>query len=494
MARAPAKNPALGGGSFGEVPKWNHGNLLAEVGSSGLRAFSGWIREEFVTNLIGRQATTVYREMLDNSPIIGGVMTAIEGAMRKVEWRVEPGDGAATDKEVEFVESLRVDMEGTWEDFVVEALSMLPYGYSVHELVYKRRNGPRPFGTKVAASKYNDGLIGWRKLPIRSQDTILKWFFDENGVILGVTQQPWLGSIVDVPAEKFILFRPKQHKGNPEGKSILRNSYVPYYYVKRLQELEAIRIERMAGNVVVRVPNQLLDNAAAGDPGAMATLRGYQKMATRAKTDEQMGLVLPSDVYPSADGKLTSARMFDYEYLTPQGAQSVDANVPIVRHKLDMLTSTLTDFIQMGHSNRGAQNLADTKVDLFLSSVEGWLNSMASVINNDALPRLWALNGFDRDRMPLIVPDMAQQVDLKMLGDFVLALSQSGVQMFPDEDLEAYVRDAAGLPDAVDGRPWECKLVEDAGGETPKAKPKPTAKALVDGLMADQLRTRKRRA
>ena len=84
MAKAPERSPYLGGGSFGDVPKWNHGNILGEIGSSGLRAFSGWIREEFIANLTGRQATTVYREMADNSPIIGAVMFAIEGAMRKV--------------------------------------------------------------------------------------------------------------------------------------------------------------------------------------------------------------------------------------------------------------------------------------------------------------------------------------------------------------------------------------------------------------------------
>ena len=316
--------------------------------------------------------------------------------------------------------------------------------------------------------------------------------------MLGLTQQPWLGPLIDLPAEKFVNFRPKAHKGNPEGRSILRNSYRPYWFVKRLEEHEAIRLERMAGNVIVRVPNALLDAAATAGPnqaGAIATLAAYQKMATRAKTDEQMGLVLPSDVYPSADGKLTAARMFDYEYIVPgSGTGAVGANEPIVRHKLDMLTSVLCDFIQMGHTNRGAQNLADTKVDLWLASVEGWLNSMAGVINNEALPRLWALNGFDRETMPIIVPDMAEQIDKEALGNFILALSQSGVQMFPDPDLEAYVRDAAGLPDAMEGRPWEVQQIEDAGGDKPKDKPKATAKAIVDGLMAHELRTRKRRA
>ncbi len=93
------KSPEMGGGSFGEVPEFKHSMLLADVGSSGLRAFGGYVREDFVPNLIGRQGATIYREMLDNSPIIGAVMFAILGIMRKAEWRTEAVDDSAKAKE-----------------------------------------------------------------------------------------------------------------------------------------------------------------------------------------------------------------------------------------------------------------------------------------------------------------------------------------------------------------------------------------------------------
>ena len=41
----------------------------------------------------------------------------------------------------------------------------------------------------------------------------------------------------------------------------------------------------------------LLEKAEAGDAGAIASLNAYKLMAIRARTDEQMGLVMPSDVY-----------------------------------------------------------------------------------------------------------------------------------------------------------------------------------------------------
>ena len=492
MARLPRKTPEVNGGSWGTPPTFNHSQWLADIGSTGLRAFSGYVREDFVPNLTGRQGATIYREMLDSSPVVGAVIFAIQGIMRKVEWRVQPADDSPeAEKAAEFADSLRFDMHHSWEDFISEALSMLGYGYSVHEIVYKRRNGPKPFGSKVASSKYDDGMIGWRKLPTRSQDTLLKWFFDENGEVLGFTQQPWVGPLCDIPMEKCLLFRPSAHKNNPEGRAILRNAYRPYYFVKRLEEGEAIMIERMAGNVVVRVPTALLDQAAAGNAQAIATLSAYKKMATNARTDEQMGLLLPSDTFQGATGP-SAVRMFDYEYITPQsGAKALEPNTPIVRHKLDILSSVLCDFIQMGHTNRGAQNLADTKVDLFMTSVEGWLNAISAVLNQQGLSRIWTLNGMDPKLKPEIIPDMAQQVDLDMLGSFILSLSQSGAQLFPDEDLEAYIRDVAGFPDAKDGESWRSMQEEDQN-DAPATDPK---KATADAIAREAVKAmvRKRR-
>jgi hypothetical protein len=266
----------------------------------------------------------------------------------------------------------------------------------------------------------------------------------------------------------------------PTHNSILRNAYRPYYFVKRLEEGEAIMIERMSGNVIVRVPTALMDKAAAGDAAAIATLTAYKQMATRARTDEQMGLLLPSDTYQTATGP-SAIRMFDYEYVTPQGgAKNLEPNTPITRHKLDILSSVLCDFIQMGHTNRGAQNLADTKVDLFMQAVEGWLNAIGAVLNQQGVSRIWELNGLDPALKPEIIPDMAQQINLDMLGNFILALSQSGAQLFPDEDLETYIRDVAGLPDAMDGNGWKSMQEEDQNDAKGGKKPgkEKTAKAI----------------
>jgi hypothetical protein len=436
-------------------PAMMSGMTFADIGSSGLRAYSGWVREEFLPQLVGQQGARVYREMTDNSPTVGAVLFAIMQSIRKVEWRVEPADDTPAAQEMaDFADSLRYDMGHTWEDFITEALSMLSYGYAPHEIVYKARLGPNPpslDGKPLPASKFNDGRIGIRRLPLRGQDTVIKWFLDQSGGIKGLTQQPYVGTQIDLPIEKLLLFRPQMHKGNPEGRSLLRNAWRPYQFIRRLEEQEAIMVERFGGLPVIWLPSALLEAAQGGDGLAVAQVAAYKRMITNVRIDEQMGVMLPSDVYQGQNGP-SSVRMFDFELKTPSGRSSSALNTGTIieRYKLDIMTSVMADFLTLGHSSRGTQSLSLSKVDMFFQAIEGWVNGIAAVLNRHLLPRLWRLNAFDQALMPEYVPDLAQRIDLDALGNYVMHLAQAGMTMFPDQDLENFLRDAAGMPDITD--------------------------------------------
>lgn len=453
------RDPMMDGSGGWSIPEMGAGMTFRNVGSSGLRQFAGWVREEFLPQLQGRQAARVFREMLDNSPTVGSVDFAIKQSMREVTWRIEPAsDKPDAQQAAEFVESLMDDMSHTWSDFITESLTMLGYGFAPHEICYKRRLGRTPGngqnGKPLAQSKYKDGLIGLRKLPIRGQDTILKWFFDEDGEIKGLTQQPWIGPLIDIPIAKMLLFRPSAHKNNPEGRSILRTAYRPWHFGKRLEEQEAIMYERMSGFPIITVPTSLLENATLPGPAgalAQAQLQSYRNIVTNVRIDEQMGCLLPSDTYKNPDGTPSAVPMYDFKLVTPNGGKmTVDGDKSIERYKLDIMTSVLADFLTLGHSARGSQSLAETKVDLFFQAIEGWLGSNADVMNDHLLPRLWDLNGFDFDTMPRFQPDMPQRIDLDGLSNFILRLGQVGALTFGDPSTEDYLRDAAGLPDITE--------------------------------------------
>lgn len=237
----------------------------------------------------------------------------------------------------------------------------------------------------------------------------------------------------------------------PTHNSILRNSYRSWFFLKRFEEEEAIFYERMSGVPCMFVPQELMDAAAAGDGNALAQVNAYKRMVTNTKIGEQMGLLLPSNTWPSAMGSQGATRMYEFQLITPQGrSAAVDSDKVITRHRLDMLMSVLADFIALGHAAHGTQSLAENKVDMFFQGVEGWINSIAGVLNRYLLPRVWELNALDPKLMPEYVPDLAQRIDLANLSGYVLKLAQSGMQMFPDPDLENYLRDAGGMPATTD--------------------------------------------
>lgn len=115
---------------------------MAEIGRIGQKRYGGVFYEEFLRELQGIKGIKTYREMADNDDTVGAILFAIKMLIRHTKWNIEPGGDTAIDREAaEFVESCMNDMSTTWTDTISEILSFLTYGWSFHEIVYKRRMG-----------------------------------------------------------------------------------------------------------------------------------------------------------------------------------------------------------------------------------------------------------------------------------------------------------------------------------------------------------------
>lgn len=133
--------------------------MMKEYGSIGQRRYAGIFSEEFLRELQGKRGIEVYREMAENDDVCGAILYAIEILIRQSTWRVQPGGDSAKDREcAKFVESCMHDMQDTWTDTISEILTFLTYGWSLHEIVYKRRTGTNC--DLRQNSKFTDGLIG----------------------------------------------------------------------------------------------------------------------------------------------------------------------------------------------------------------------------------------------------------------------------------------------------------------------------------------------
>jgi hypothetical protein len=421
----------------------------AEIGVSGLRAFHGYLDEEFVPALRGASGRRKLREMADNDPTVGAVLSAIGLVVRAVDWTWEPSPDAASqataEAEAEFAESLFADMSHTQEEFLGEMIwGTLTYGFSPHEIVLKRRLGPDQ-KDPAKRSRYTDGRIGIRKLPLRAQDTIDRWDMQEDGGIAGVWQQPPMGGgLRYLPIERLLIFRTVSRKNSPEGVSILRNAYKPWFFLNKIQEIEAVGIEReLAGLPVIRLPSSLL---SATDAESRAILEVYKKLGRDAKNNSQGCAILPSDTYKGPTGEISSVRMIDFEVLKGGGTRAIDTSAVVRRYQQDIARSVLADFIMLGADGKGSYALSDNKTSLFYRAIETILWDAAAVINRHLMPRLWAINGLPFETMPSIVPGRLAGVDLDKLGEFVGKIAAAGAPLFPDDELEDRLREEADLP------------------------------------------------
>ena len=266
---------------------------MKEFGRAGQKRTGGIFYEEFLPELQGKKGIETYREMADNDDVVGAILFAVDMLIRGCSWDTQPGGNTPADEEAaDFVWQCMNDMTETWIDTISEILSMLTYGWSAHEIVYKRRMG-RKKDIRLN-SKYNDGRIGWQKLPIRSQETLYRWEYDDNDNLLGLTQMPPPKfDLITIPANKLLLFRTKSSKGNPEGRSILRNSYRSWYFKKRIQEIEGIGIERdLAGLPVMTAPEgvDIWDN---DDKNMVSARREAERYVKSIRRDSLEGVVKP---------------------------------------------------------------------------------------------------------------------------------------------------------------------------------------------------------
>ena len=404
---------------------------MNEVGYSGLNQSSGTLREEFLGELRGKSGIRVFREMSENDAIIGAILFAVGMLMRQATWRVVPNPLTPTDQELaDFVNSCREDMSMTWNDVISEVMTMLPFGWSLLEMVYKKREGMQK--DPVKSSRFSDGKLGWAKMPLRSQDSLDKWTFNRDGAI-AMTQKTTSGETAVVPLSKCLLFRTQSNKNNPEGRSILRNAYRSWYFKKRIEEIEGVGIERDLAGLPVMTPPENLDIWNPQDSVAVAYRQEAETIIRNIRRDEQEGVLLPFG--------------WTLTLLSTGGRRSFDTSEIISRYDHSMAMSVMADFIVLGHNNRyGSFALAGSKTHMFGMAIGGWLDAITEVFNRYAIPHLLAVNGIVTETPPVLEHGDIETPDLDSLGNYIQKLSGAGFKMFPNEVLEKVLLTMGSLP------------------------------------------------
>lgn len=300
--------------------------------------------------------------------------------------------------------------------------------------MYKRRMGHTK--DKRLRSKYDDGLIGWKKLPIRAQESLYQWEYDNEDNLLGMTQNPPPDyGMFTIPMEKALLFRTKSRKNNPEGRSILRNAYRSWYFKRRIQEIEGIGIERdLAGLPVMHTPEDM-DIWNSDDPEMVKIKAILEEMVRNIRRDELEGLVLPHG--------------FELELLSSGGTRQFDTNAIISRYDTRIAMTVLADFIFLGHDKTGSWALSSDKTELFAVAIGTFLDIICETFNSQGIPALIDINGqhfAGITEYPKMTHGDIEDSDITKVASFVKDMTGIGI-LVPDDGLEDYIRQVGHLPE-----------------------------------------------
>ncbi|UAV84530.1 hypothetical protein PHB09_034 [Pseudomonas phage PHB09] len=402
---------------------------LGEIGSVGLKQVGGRVSEEQRRELQFPEACRTFRTMAQDATIKSAI-SLVEMMISRVDWTVNLGvePDAAMKARGEFLESVIHDMDHSFDDFIREVTSMYTYGFSVHEKVYRRR-------TFEAGSSYNDNKIGIKKLPVRSQDTISRWVYSDDGRDLIGLEQNLAGiqggdryanminlssdGIIQIPRKKFMLFRVDAKRDNPEGNSPLRGCYNAWLFRRQIEEQEAIGVTRdMNGMPTLYLPPRYMSEDASDSEKAI--FEYYKNVIRNIQMNEQSGLILPQAFDPESRQPL-----FKFELTSTQGGKMYDTDVIIKRWDNKILQVLFADMLKMGQDQVGSYSLAGAKTNIMAMAIEARLKEIQDTLNNDLIPQLFALNGetLTAKQLPKLQYGDLDEVDL---DEFSKAIQRMG--------------------------------------------------------------------
>lgn len=420
---------------------------LGEIGSVGLKQYNGAVAEENRRELRFPDACKTFRTMSQDATIKSAI-SLVEMMISRVDWSVDLGvePDAAMKARGEFLESVINDMDHSFADFIREVTSMYTYGFCVNEKVYRRR-------TFDAGSSYNDNKIGIKKLPVRSQDTISRWVFSDDGRDLIGLEQSLAGvqngdryinlssdGLIQIPRKKFMLFRVDAKRDNPEGNSPLRGCYNAWLFRRQIEEQEAIGVTRdMNGMPTLYLPPRYMSEDASDSERAI--FEYYKNVIRNIQMNEQSGLILPQAFDPESRQPL-----FKFELTSTQGGKMYDTDAIIKRWDNKILMVLFADMLKMGQDQVGSYSLAGAKTNIMAMAIEARLKEIQDTLNNDLIPQLFALNGeiLTAKELPKLAYGDLDEVDLDEFSKAIQRMGSVGALEL-DRDMANKIRESINV-------------------------------------------------
>lgn len=402
---------------LGELEEVKPSEAVKVIGVRGLKNIGGRIQEEYLAVLKDWQKwVRIILEMQDDV-IIGTMLDAVKQPLLAAEFEVVAASEEPEDIEAqEFLEENMDKMvRQSWRSHVIDMLEAIDFGFSVGEIVLEKRD---------------DGKLWLKNIEPRGQETLFRWLFDEDDTVTHFQQQSvyTYGEFYSIPLDKTIHVTFRGRKGNPQGKSIMRSVYRPWYFCKNMENFEGIGVERDVGGMPIFILPE--------EPLETDDLNNLKAIVTSMRMDEQMGLILPHG-----------------SELRPYGSGTKKFNIGdiISRKQKEILMRMFAQFIMLGMQNVGTQALVAGSKDFFFLGLIAIQQVIEEAWNQQLVPYLFRFNDIKVSEagLPKIHWMDPGNIDLvAMMNALSSAVGIGAVTPTPDD--EEHLRNMLDLPEMVE--------------------------------------------
>lgn len=405
-----------------------------EIGNSGisLKSVSGKVEEDLSKLWKGKNKKDFISEMKTNDSYVNSWINAKNAIALKPDWIIEPSD-LENDKSKEYAELIKnmlfKDMATSFNSFILNSATMAEYGFALCEIVFKKRLGKTD--NPMTSSMYNDGLFGIAKLSPRWQNSIKEWDIDNNGNINKVYQKGDNDfTPIGIPYNKVLHFVMNGYNGNPEGESVLRGTFMSYYYKKNIERIQRETFERgFSGILDIQVPARYMSNRNT-TPEAIEIRNRLESFMKNVKQGKEAGIIRPF------------SKDFQIELIQGKTGTGLDPDRMIERYNTEIVMCLLSDSF-MGQSKvYQSKDGSGAKTKLYKSFIGIILDEIKEQVNKKLIPMIFEINNLDTELMPKLEYGNLDDLDLQAMSWFIQSVAKnSGPLITPTYELNNYLLD-----------------------------------------------------
>ena len=425
----------------------NKGLVSPELGNLGVSVDFQSIYEDSLKELQFPHSLKTFDKMAKSS-VVASVLSAVNTIAGQADFYVESYDQSDTHlNRKKFLEQcLFYDMKTSFNQVVKDSLTSTQYGFSILEKVFRERRYEE-------GSLYDDGRIGIKYLPLRSQKSIDEFKYnDMNRELAYVTQTLTSGNLfpltktsVKLPVDRILFFKVNPSSNYPHGRSPLADAYMSWRVLEELRGIETVSANRNLNGIPhLSCPSEIMDESS-DDPEDRLRVTKLKQQMSRISTGEQAYIITPSDRYDQTEG---ASAQYDFKVVTGSSSHLTALGSIISRYKNEVFQAMCADILTIDDGQSASSSLTNNKQTMFNMFVEARLREFIEVINNDLIPDLFARNGWDITKTPKLKYDRVEKLTVAEMAKAVQQLSATQTIPITAENTN-YMAEIFGFPTRV---------------------------------------------